>query len=345
MFLNVTKLRGNVQLAKEMVAKSGRRNVQDTPVPVRVLWHGYTPLHWAAYDGDVSAPKPPIPMNEFRVHGTVWSKTYSMIQFSLPSSISWRLPVCCSEFFVPFCWGNSTAFFADLIGPNATCSWKRGPCKSCTENLQKHELHVPCSRWNNAGLQESALRLCFDFRRGPEHLPRVEQLFWAHQGAAGETPLDSGRLVDQRLLDFWTSFQLLLAHPSNDIARMKSGFLCLFCTCHISCNVILQDSDFSQMFNTSAGQSPLCLRQAVCESYERGMLHEKLFLGGPVRVKCIHFFARKLPNCPELLPCVSLTFVAPKVRTSSKLPPLMYSSLCWGSTCSRRRRAQKRSSH
>ena len=77
------------------------------------------------------------------------------------------------------------------------------------------------------------------------------------------------------------------------------------------------------MFNTSAGQSPLCLRQAVCESYERGMLHEKLFLGGSVRVKCIHFFARKLPNCPELLPCVSLLLVAPKVRTSSKLPRLM----------------------
>ena len=82
------------------------------------------------------------------------------------------------------------------------------------------------------------------------------------------------------------------------------------------------------MFNTSAGQSPLCLRQAVCESYERGMLHEKLFLGGPVRFKCIHFFARKLPNCPELLPCVSLLLlVAPKVRTSSKLPPVD-GSLC-----------------
>ena len=52
------------------------------------------------------------------------------------------------------------------------------------------------------------------------------------------------------------------------------------------------------------------------------MLHQQLFLGGPVRLKCI-FFARKLPNCPELLPCVSLTFVALKVRMSSKLPPVL----------------------
>lgn len=29
------------------------------------------------------------------------------------------------------------------------------------------------------------------------------------------------------------------------------------------------------------------------------------------------FFARKLPNCRELLPCVSLTFVAPKVRSQN----------------------------
>ena len=80
---------------------------------------------------------------------------------------------------------------------------------------------MPSSKRNNAGLQEPALRLCFDFRRGPEHLPRVEQLFWAHQGAAGETPLDSGRLVDQGLLDFCSP----LPHQSNDIARY---FICFF---------------------------------------------------------------------------------------------------------------------
>ena len=57
MFLHVTKLPGNAQLAKEVVAKSGRRNVQDTLVPVRVLWGGYTPLHEAAEDGDVSEVK------------------------------------------------------------------------------------------------------------------------------------------------------------------------------------------------------------------------------------------------------------------------------------------------
>ena len=56
-FLHVTKLRGKVQLAKEMGVKSGRRNVQDTPVPVRVLWGGFTPLHEAAKDGDASEVK------------------------------------------------------------------------------------------------------------------------------------------------------------------------------------------------------------------------------------------------------------------------------------------------
>ena len=57
MFRHATKLQGNAQLSKEMVAKSGRRNVQDTPVPVRVLWSGDTPLHKAAKDGDVSEVK------------------------------------------------------------------------------------------------------------------------------------------------------------------------------------------------------------------------------------------------------------------------------------------------
>ena len=57
MFCHVTELQGTAQLAKEMVVKSGRRNVQDTPVPVRVLWGGDTPLHSAAEDGDVSEVK------------------------------------------------------------------------------------------------------------------------------------------------------------------------------------------------------------------------------------------------------------------------------------------------
>ena len=57
MFCNVTKLQGNAQLAKEMVAKSGRRNFQNTPLPVRVLWSGDTPLHKAARIGDVSEVK------------------------------------------------------------------------------------------------------------------------------------------------------------------------------------------------------------------------------------------------------------------------------------------------
>ena len=57
MFCHVTKLRGNAQRAKEMVAKSGRRNVEDTPVPVRVLSSGYTDLHDAAFRGDVSKAK------------------------------------------------------------------------------------------------------------------------------------------------------------------------------------------------------------------------------------------------------------------------------------------------
>ena len=54
MFLHATELQGNAQLAKEVVAKSGRRNVQDTPVPLRVLSDGLTPLHEAARDDDVS---------------------------------------------------------------------------------------------------------------------------------------------------------------------------------------------------------------------------------------------------------------------------------------------------
>ena len=55
MFCHVTKLRGNAQLAKEMVAKSGQKNGEETPVHVRVL--SWTPLHSAAKDGDVSEVK------------------------------------------------------------------------------------------------------------------------------------------------------------------------------------------------------------------------------------------------------------------------------------------------
>ena len=55
MFLHVTKLQGNVQLAKEAVAKSGRRNVQETPLHVRVLSSGS--LLEAAMDGNVSKVK------------------------------------------------------------------------------------------------------------------------------------------------------------------------------------------------------------------------------------------------------------------------------------------------
>jgi len=56
-FLRRLSVPGNAQLAKEMDAKSGRRNVQETPVPVRVLSDGFTPLHEAAKDGDVSEVK------------------------------------------------------------------------------------------------------------------------------------------------------------------------------------------------------------------------------------------------------------------------------------------------
>ena len=52
MFRHATKLQGNAQLSKEMVAKSGRGNVQDTPVP-----DGWTPLHQAADNGQVSEVK------------------------------------------------------------------------------------------------------------------------------------------------------------------------------------------------------------------------------------------------------------------------------------------------
>ena len=34
-------------------------------------------------------------------------------------------------------------WLAQRILPNATCSWKRGPCKSRTENIQKHKIHIP----------------------------------------------------------------------------------------------------------------------------------------------------------------------------------------------------------
>ena len=57
MFRHVTKLRGKVQLAKEMVAKSVRKKVEETPLPVRVLSSGRTPLHDAAQNGDVSEVK------------------------------------------------------------------------------------------------------------------------------------------------------------------------------------------------------------------------------------------------------------------------------------------------
>ena len=107
---------------------------------------------------------------------------------------------------------NGKAFFSDLIGPKNSAKRQHvgetGPCKLHTENIRKHELDVSSSKRNSAGLQESALRLCFDFRRGPEHLPRVEQLSWAQTGVAGETPLNSGCLVDQRLLillDFFSA--------------------------------------------------------------------------------------------------------------------------------------------
>ena len=57
MFLNVTKLRGNAQLTNEMVVKSGEKNGEEPPLPVRVLRSGDTPLHSAAEDGDVSEVK------------------------------------------------------------------------------------------------------------------------------------------------------------------------------------------------------------------------------------------------------------------------------------------------
>ena len=57
MFRHASKLQGNAQLSKEVVAKSGRRNVQETPVPARVLSSDWTPLHEAAEDGDVSEVK------------------------------------------------------------------------------------------------------------------------------------------------------------------------------------------------------------------------------------------------------------------------------------------------
>ena len=57
MFLNVTKLRGDAQLAKEMVVKSGEKNGEEPPLPVRVLSDGDTPLHSAASNGEVSEVK------------------------------------------------------------------------------------------------------------------------------------------------------------------------------------------------------------------------------------------------------------------------------------------------
>jgi len=56
-FLRRLSLPGNAQLAKEMVAKSRQKKVQDTLVPVRVLSSGFTSLHEAAEDGDVSEVK------------------------------------------------------------------------------------------------------------------------------------------------------------------------------------------------------------------------------------------------------------------------------------------------
>ena len=131
------------------------------------------------------------------------------------------------------------------------------------------------------------------------------------------------------LLDFCFPLQ----HQSNDIARMKPGIFCCFAaTCHATSFCKIRISP--QMFNTSAGQSPLCLWQAVWESYERGMLHEQLFLGGPVRVKLyshVFIFLRESFRIVQNCSLVSLCYLLLRrsdLRTSSKLPPLMYSSLC-----------------
>ena len=111
-------------------------------------------------------------------------------------------------------------------------------------------------------------------------------------------------------------------HIFSVSASMKPGWF--FFTCHMPCHAMsfciffefFRDSPFSSdVWHVSLRK----LWQAVWESYERGMLHEQVFLGGPVRLKCIQIYYflcesfRIVQNCSP----VSLCFLL--LRTSECL--------------------------
>ena len=143
--------------------------------------------------------------------------------------------------------------------------------------------------WNNfSGLKEAR----------PARLPGICRMFDRSTNSLFCWHLHSQVILS--LVSFWKFFSpLATCH-----ARHFDAF-CIFCFIRIY-------SDFSpDVFGrlyVRATRGACCMTNCFLE----GQFVSDVFL----------FFRRKLPNCPELLPCVSLTFVAPKVRTSSKLPPV-----------------------
>ena len=100
-----------------------------------------------------------------------------------------------------------------------------------------------------------------------------------------------------------------------------NGFFPL-ATCHaISFCIFLQDSAFICLTHQPA-KVPYVFGRLFGRAMRGACCMSNCFLEVQFVSHVFTFFREKLPKCLELS-CVSLTFVAPKIRTSSKLPPLM----------------------
>ncbi len=127
------------------------------------LWHSMSTSTWTrsvrSFFLRPLPPKPPIPMTEFKVHGTVCSSPEesaiftAKFKFLTPSSLLFR--ISCAIFLEEMVRHFLQTWLAQRILPNANMFWKRGPCKSHTENIQKHKLHVPfleMKQWRSTGI-------------------------------------------------------------------------------------------------------------------------------------------------------------------------------------------------
>ena len=123
---------------------------------------------------------------------------------------------------------------------------------------------MPSSKRNSAGLQEFALRLCFDFRRGPEHLPRGEQLFWAQRGAAGETPLDSQCVVFFSAASFPQMFNTSAGQSFDRLYGRAIRGACYISNCFLEGQFVSTVSFFCAKTSELSGAAPLCLFVICC---------------------------------------------------------------------------------